>query len=167
MIQSRGACWTPHHLLTSLRAQEVKMRWGRGITEAQVIEVIPGQAGRGAVPCSPKLLEASWQGWRVLCGVLAFRLLGEALQKDIWILWFLGVGPLRNLGVLPSNSLRRKKGRRERGWGLGIAAPFRASPENRLFLLPPGQPASKREGAVRHHLGEPLSILIVPHPPAP
>lgn len=99
------------------------MRWGRGITEAQIIEVIPGQAGRGAVPCSPKLLKASWQGWRVLCGVLASRLLGEALQKDIWILWFLGVGPLRNLGVLPSNSLRRKKGRRERGWGLGIAAP--------------------------------------------
>ena len=33
------------------------------------------------------------------------------------------------------------------------------SPENRLFLLPPWQPKSKREGAVRHIPAGSLSIL--------
>ena len=55
---------------------------GRGITEAQATALVPGQAGRGLVPCSPKLFGASWQGWRMLCGVLASRLLGKLFRKQ-------------------------------------------------------------------------------------
>lgn len=55
-----------------------------------------------------------------------------------------GGGTLKNLGVLPSNSLWRKGGRGERE-GLGHVCSH-WSLENRLFLLPPWQPKSKLEG---------------------
>lgn len=55
-------------------------------------------------------------------------------------------GTLRNLGVLPSNSLGRKEGRRKGERAGPRHSCSDGSPENRLFLLPPWQPKSEREG---------------------
>lgn len=59
------------------------------ITEAQATEVFQGRLVEGLSPVSiltpppapPQLFVASWQGWRMLCGVLASRLLGKLFRK--------------------------------------------------------------------------------------
>lgn len=79
--ESRGLCLTPHHLLPSSRAQKVKMRQGRETAEIQATEFVPAQAGGGPIPCFLKLPRASWQVWKMLCGVLASRFWGKLFKK--------------------------------------------------------------------------------------
>lgn len=120
--ESRGLCWTPHHLLPSPRGQKVKMRPGRETAEIQATEFIPAQTDGGPIaPCFLKLPKASWQGWRCCVGSW-LQGFGGSSSKRFLDLCFLGVGPSRNFGVLPSNSLGGRRGRRKRGRGLGIAA---------------------------------------------
>lgn len=100
---------------------------GRRIPEAQALELGSGLAGQS--PCSlfPQtargFLAGDWGGGEPCVGswLPAF---GESCSESY--LDPLVSGPLRNLGVLPSNSLGGREGRRKRGRGLGIAAPMGA-----------------------------------------
>lgn len=95
---------------------------------------------------------------------LSFQAFGEALQKDIWILWLLG-GTLRNLGVLPSNSLRGKEGGKERRRGPGIAAPMGAQRTGCSCCLLGNQNLRGRGPSDRSPSEGLYPSLLVPHPP--
>lgn len=53
---------------------------------------------------------------------LGFKASGGRSSERYLDPWFLGVGPSRNLGVLPSNNLRGREERKKRGRSLGRAA---------------------------------------------
>lgn len=88
---------------------------------------------------------------------------GESSSKKISGSLFSRVGPSRNFGVLPSNSLGGKKGRRKRGRGLGIAALMGAQRTGCSCCLHGNQ---YLRGRGLSGISSWRVSIIAPHPPA-